>query len=108
MKKDFKRPNGTIKRIQMTRAPRAMVSSMGSKIKKGDKILHLSSSRATGETWVFTDEDLWLVSRWPVGRWHGPKEWTEQLHKKWKKNLPASDDPRGVTHPLTEDMLPPF
>jgi len=84
--KDFKRPNGTIKRIQVCPAPRAIITTMGTKIKKGDQIIHLSSSRATGETWVFTYSELArLLNTWKKGPWHSPKKWTEQLHKKWVK-----------------------
>lgn len=89
MKKDFKRPNGTIKRIQVCPAPKAMTTTMDAKIKKGEQIIHLSSSRATGETWVFTREE-WagITATWPTGKWHSPKKWTDQLTKKWKKENP--------------------
>ena len=60
---------------------------MGSKYMKGDRILHLSSSRCTGETFVFTDLELRKLTSIIFqsdfrGRWHSPKKWHEQLKKK--------------------------
>jgi hypothetical protein len=88
MKKDFKRPNGTIKRTQICRAPRGGVSSMGKKFKKGDEILHLSSSRCTGETFVFTLQEVVNLTFEEVGNFRSPKKWTEQLAAKWLKENP--------------------
>jgi hypothetical protein len=50
---DFK-----VVQVQTTLAPRRRLSSMGAKIKKGDRILHISSSRATGEVFVFTRDEI--------------------------------------------------
>lgn len=85
MKIDFKRPNGTIKRTQYCKAPRAGVSSMGTPYKRGEPILHMSSSRATGETFILTPLDLEnIMSKFP-GEFCSPKKWSDQLHKKWQK-----------------------
>ena len=85
MKKDTKRPNGTIKRIQKCEAVRKGVSSMGTKFRKGDVIVHLSSSRFTGETFVLTQKDLDKVTQAKPGRWYSPKRWGENLHRAWLK-----------------------
>ena len=83
MKKDTRRPNGTIKRIQKSYAPRKGVSSMGSSYVKGDSIVHFSSSRSTGETFVLTEKDLEKLVKAKTGRWWSPVQWGRQLHRIW-------------------------
>lgn len=83
MKKDTRRPNGTIKRIQKCHAPRKGVSSMGSKYKMNDTIIHFASSRCTGETFVLTESDLQKIVKAKTGRWWSPTRWSEQLHQAW-------------------------
>jgi hypothetical protein len=102
MIKDTKRPNGTIKRIQYVKAPRGGVSSMGVRYKKGDAIVHLSSSRCTGETFVLLPKDILRVlglgpgrhgpdglarAMARPGRWASPKKWAEQLKAIWNQNF---------------------
>lgn len=102
MIKDTVRPNGTIKRIQYVKAPRGGVSSMGVRYKKGDAIVHLSSSRCTGETFVLLPKDLLKVlglgrnsngtdglarAMAKPGKWASPKKWSEQLKAIWHENF---------------------
>lgn len=91
MKKDFRRKNGTIKRTQKCVSPRKGVSSIGTRFAQGEEILHLSSSRQTGETFVFTMEDLARLMQAKVGRWHGPTEWGKELQAKWLAQNPQQD-----------------
>ena len=85
MRKDTKRPNGTTKRVQYVQAQRGGVSSMGTKYAKGDPILHLSSSRCTGETFVLTKAEIQNIPLENPGRWSGPTKWKQQLQKIWMK-----------------------
>lgn len=93
MLKDTKRPNGTVKRIQWIKAHRGGVSSMGTPYKKGDAILHMSSSRCTGETYVLAKKDLIKAvfvspasARFKKpGTWSSKKQWSEDLTDKWHK-----------------------
>jgi hypothetical protein len=100
MKKDFTRPNGTIKRVQICEAPRKGVSSMGRKFKKGSVILHLSSSRCTGETFVLTWVELHRLmgGTGKVSKFRSPKKWGEQLRAKWLAANPrtAQNFPGGI------------
>lgn len=89
MLKNSRRPNGTIKRTQYVKAFRGGVSSMGQPFKKGDPVLHLSSSRNTGETFVLLPAELKAVLRTKPGKWASPKKWGEQLHKEWEKKYVA-------------------
>lgn len=97
MLKDFARPNGTIKRTQYVKAPRKGISSMGAPYKKGDAIVHLSSSRCTGETFVLLPNeiikflykkerhlDAGLGGLKRPGRWARPKDWSEHLSERWE------------------------
>ena len=86
MKRDFKRPNGTIKRVQFVKAFRGGVSSMGRRFKKGEGILHLSSSRNTGETFVLLPDELLKILMKAPGKWNSPKRWSEQLTAKWHRD----------------------
>lgn len=97
MIKDTMRPNGKIKRVQYVRAFRGGTSSMGTPFKKGEPILHLSSSRCTGETFVLLPKEImetleikaefghefWASAR--PGRWASPKEWSIKLKERYKK-----------------------
>lgn len=58
---------------------------MGSFYVKGDTIVHFSSSRCTGETFVLTERDLSKLVEAKTGRWWSPKRWAERLHKAWVK-----------------------
>lgn len=87
MKKDTKRPNGTIKRVQLTFAPKKGISSMGSKFLKGDVILHLSSSRCTGETFVLTLSEVKKVRRSKPSRWHRPVDWFKEIRAEADKEF---------------------
>ena len=86
MLKDVKRPNGTTKRVQVIKAIRGGVSSMGTPYTKGQAIVHLSSSRCTGETWVFLLSELAEVVKAPVGRWASPKKWSTSLMDEWHED----------------------
>lgn len=100
MKHDFKRPNGTTKRVQYAKAHRGGISSMGKRFRKGDAIVHLSSSRNTGETFVLLPIEMLKIlglegnprtgapdglarAMAKPGRWHSPKKWSEELSAKW-------------------------
>ncbi len=83
MKRDHTRPNGTIKRTQYVDAPQGGTSSMGTQYKKGHAILHMSSSRSTGETFVLTREDVSLIMSKGPGRWWSPTKWLESMRKKY-------------------------
>lgn len=85
MKHDFRQENGTIKRIQVSKAPRKGRSTMGKKYEKGDAIVHLSSSRATGERWVFLPNELKELLKWSVGQWWSRNKWEQQIFKKWNR-----------------------
>lgn len=86
MKRDFTQANGTKKRIQVSHALRKGKTTMGTKYKKGDAIIHLSSSRTTGEVWVFTPQEFHQIWQdWPTGRWWSRKKWKEELSWKWNK-----------------------
>lgn len=71
MIKDTTMKNGKVVRVQLAYAPRKWVSSMGTAYKKGDLILHLSSSRATGESFMLTPEDIEKVRKSKVDKWAG-------------------------------------
>ncbi len=100
MLKDTARPNGTIKRIQYVRAFRGGTSSMGTPYKKGTPIIHLSSSRCTGETFVLLPAEVckdildikaefgyeWWADSHP-GKWQSPKEWSKALKVIWNKHF---------------------
>lgn len=45
-------------RVQVGRAVRKGVSSIGTPYKKGDSILHFSSNRNTGEVFILTKSDF--------------------------------------------------
>lgn len=68
---DFTRANGTIKRVQVSLAFRAGTSSMGTKFKQNEPVLHLSSSRSTGEVFVLTRRDMNRINRSRIGKWAG-------------------------------------
>ena len=51
-------PNFKKVRVQKCRSVKARISSLGSDIKRGDKIFHFCSDRGTGEVFVFTPNDL--------------------------------------------------
>ena len=89
MIKHTKRPNGTIKRIQYVKAIRKGVSSMGHPYKMGDPIIHLSSSRCTGETFVLLPSEIQqkIIDKKP-GKWASSKKWSEKLQKAWYKAHP--------------------
>lgn len=89
MKKDTKFPPRskgqpqTIKRVQKSFAFRKGTSSMGSKYKKGDVIVHFSSARSTGESFSLTEGDLQKLVDAKPGRWWSRVRWLEQLHRAW-------------------------
>jgi hypothetical protein len=99
MLKDTIRPNGTIKRIQYVGAQRSGTSSMGTKFKKGEPILHLSSSRSTGEIFIMLPDEVfdilkvkstpgsefWIKAR--PGKWARPTDWSKQLAKNWERDF---------------------
>ena len=89
MLKDTKRPNGTIKRVQFCRAQRGGISSMGTPFKKGQAILHLSSSRCTGETFILTKADLRGLNLDRPGKWASPTIWQKKRREEWQARWAA-------------------
>jgi len=90
MKKDTKFANkfhgGGIKRVQKCFAIRKGKSSMGTKYKKDDVIVHLSSARATGEVFTLTQKDLDKIIAAKPSRYRSRTRWFEQLHRAWVKS----------------------
>lgn len=86
MKKEALRSNGTIMRVQTIKALRAGISAMGTPVKKGDKIVHLSSGRATGEVFTLTEQDLAKLRTSPVSKWTSPLNgWNKRLVAKQQR-----------------------
>lgn len=88
MIKYTKRPNGTIKRVQYVKAHHKGISSMGTPYLKGDPIIHMSSSRCTGETFVLLPSDISRLYEDTPGKWSSTKKWSERLAKKWFEEHP--------------------
>ena len=90
MKFDYTQKNGTIKRIQCSFAPRKGTSTCGTPYSKDNAILHFSSSRSTGETWVFTVSDVWQINMELMngpGEWYRPIDWDRELRAKTMTNV---------------------
>ena len=84
-----KNGNTKLVRIQVAYAPKAGTSSIGTKYKKGDPILHICSNRSTGEVVTFTEADDQMLSILQMeegcGTWISPEVWPKDLTKKAKK-----------------------
>ena len=86
-------------RLQKTFAPRKGVSSYGTPYKKGAEILHCQSGRATGETFVFTQGDLYLLFNALPGKWHSPTLWEKRSSLAYRARMIKT----GTWLPINEE-----